>query len=68
MGDFIIVDPSNPKNPLAIAVEAKTKAGAAHAGRQLKEAAGFMGNAGFNRLKTFTGTLAEFLHFIGAGQ
>ena len=68
MGDFIVVDPSNPKNPLAIAVETKTRAGAAHAGTQLKEAVGFMRNAGFSRVDTFTGNLDEFLRFIGAGK
>src|SRR5262249_49391962 len=52
VGDFIVVDPSNPRNPLAIAVELKTSPNAPHAGTQLENALTVLNQAGFTKDKS----------------
>ena len=66
LGDFIIVDPSNPRHPSAIAVEAKTRFNEPFAGESLRDATEFMQNAGFTNTDRFTGNLDELLDFLGA--
>lgn len=64
-GDFFVVDASNPRNPRVVAVELKTQAGSAHAGIQLGNAPDVLKKAGFKNIDTFTGTLEEFLEYMG---
>jgi hypothetical protein len=68
IGDFLIVDPSNPKRPIVYFVELKAARNSPRAGRQLQNVDAFAKRLGLKpgQYKDFTVTLEEFLERIGA--
>jgi RHS repeat-associated protein len=70
LGDFIIVDASNPKKPVAIALELKSRTNSKQAGTQLKNAGSFLEGKGVdsNNIKIVTANEEEFLDMYGSGK
>jgi hypothetical protein len=66
LGDFIIIDPSNPSNPHAIVLELKDKAATIFEGKQIRvdTASQVVGDAGFERAIAWTASTDQFLEGI----
>jgi hypothetical protein len=64
LGDFLIVDMSNPKKRVGYLIELKSKPGSPHAGHQLRNFEDVKGVMELKDTKEFTGNIDEVIDFI----
>ena len=66
LGDFLIIDRSNPKRPMGFLVDHKSGGGGA--GNQLRDAADAVREFGLDNLETASGTTRELIELISRGR
>ncbi|MEV0210650.1 RHS repeat-associated core domain-containing protein [Streptomyces sp. NPDC050788] len=67
MGDFLVIDRSNPRKPVGWVVELKTSHGG-FPGEQFRNAASLQAKYGLSQMRTVAGTAEEMLAALGIGR
>jgi RHS repeat-associated protein len=68
MGDFLVIDRSNPGSPVGWVVELKTSTGGGFPGEQLINASTLKAQFGLSQLKTVAGTSQQMLEELRIGR